>query len=442
MINRLVLFFVDVMQKYLPNPFILAWIITLVVFALAIGITHTNPLKTIQFWGDDFFGILSFAMQMTLLIVSGYAFAVAKPMERFLRRIARVPNTPKQTVLFVAFVSMVLYWFNWGLGLIAGALLAREIAKIRQDVDFRAVVAAAWCGIIITHGGLSASVPLLSATPGHFLEKQIGIVPLSLTMFNPQTIFITVVLAVIIPFICLFLIPKKEKMVIVDPTSFKEEDESAFAPMPANPTLADRIDRSKFMKYSLALVGTVYIIYFFATKGFQLNINMLNLIFIVLGVWLHDDLISYSNAVTKGVTSAGGIVLQFPFYAAIMGLMKGSGLVYVVSDALLKLASYETFEFYCFLSSLVISVFVPSAGGHWVVQAPFMLPAANALGVEPWKVIMGVAWGESIWNVVCPFWALPLLAIANISIRDLIGFCIILFFVGIVVATGGIFLFP
>ncbi|MDR3592590.1 MAG: TIGR00366 family protein [Negativicutes bacterium] len=441
MVNKLVLFFVNLMQKYLPNPFTIAWIITLVVFVLAFAITGTNPLKTVQFWGNDFFGILSFAMQMTLLIVSGYAFAVAKPMGRFLRRIARIPNTPKQTILFVAFVSMILYWFNWGLGLIAGALLAREIAKIRQDVDFRAVVAAAWSGIIITHGGLSASVPLLSATPGHFLEKEIGVVPLSLTMFNHQTLFITIVLAIIIPFICLYLIPKKENMVIVDPAVFKD-DEEIIAPPPANPTLADSIDKSKILKYSLAIIGTVYIGYFFATKGFELNMNILIFIFVILGVWLHDDLTSYSDAMTKGATSAGGIILQYPFYAAIMGLMKGSGLVYVISDGLLHLATYNTFEFYCYLSSLIISIFVPSAGGHWVVQAPFMLPAAHTLGVEPWKVIMGVAWGESIWNVVCPFWALPLLAIANISIRDLIGFTMLLFLVGNVVAIAGIFLFP
>lgn len=440
MVNKLVMFFVNLMQKYLPNPFIIAWVITLLVFVLAIAVTGTNPLKSIDYWGNDFFGILAFAMQMTLLIVSGYAFAVAKPMGKFLRRIARIPNTPKQTVLFVGFVSMILYWFNWGLGLIAGALLAREIAKIRQDVDFRAVVAAAWSGIIITHGGLSASVPLLSATPGHIFQKEIGVIPLSQTMFNPQTVFITVVLAIVIPFVCLWMIPKKENMVVVDPAKFADDEKVEAVKKPV--TLADHMDRSKLIKYSLAVIGTIYIVYFFATKGFNLNMNILIFIFVILGVWLHDDLVSYSDAMVKGATSAGGIILQYPFYAAIMGLMKGSGLVYVISDFLLKLANYNTYEFYCYLSSLIISIFVPSAGGHWVVQAPFMIPAATTLGVEPWKVIMGVAWGESIWNVVCPFWALPLLAIADISIKDLIGFTMLLFFIGNVVAIAGIFLFP
>jgi short-chain fatty acids transporter len=170
-------------------------------------------------------------------------------------------------------------------------------------------------------------------------------------------------------------------------------------------------------------------------------LNIIIFTFLILGILAHGTLINYSKAVSKGSNTAAGIILQYPFYAGIMGIMKGSGLVFVISGWLLQMSSYRTFELFCYLSSLIISVFIPSAGGHWVVQAPFMLPAAAQLGVEPWKVAMGVAWGESIWNVVCPFWALPLLAIANISIRDLIGFSVLLFIIGNVVAIMGIMLF-
>ena len=186
--------------------------------------------------------------------------------------------------------------------------------------------------------------------------------------------------------------------------------------------LADKLDNSTILNYSLGLMGSAYLAYFFITKGFNLNLNVLIFIFLILGIIAHGNLIKYTKAVNKGAVTAAGIILQYPFYAGIMGIMKGTGLAFVMSDWLLKLSSYRTFELCCYFSSLIISVFIPSAGGHWVVQAPFMLPAAATLNVEPWKVAMGVAWGESIWNIVCPFWALPLLAIANISIRDLIGF--------------------
>jgi len=420
------MFFVNLMQKYLPDPFTIAWMISLVVVAMALGITHTPIIKIVDDWGKGFFGILAFAMQMTLVIVSGYALAASPIVRRFLRAVAGIPRTPVQTILFIGFTSMVLYYLNWGLGLIAGGLLAREAAKLHPDVDFRLLVAAAFSGIIITHGGMSASVPLLINTKGHFLEEQIGLIPLSQTIFHPQALFITITLAILIPLVLVLMIPKKEDTVLADPSLF--EDAEAAVLEPAEKQLADHIDSNPILNYSLGLMGVAYVVNFFV-KGGTLNLNILIFSFIILGILAHGSLINYTKAMSKGASTAAGIILQYPFYAGIMSIMDGSGLVVWISDLLLKAASYQTFELYCYFSSLIISIFVPSAGGHWVVQAPFMLPAAAQLGVEPWKVAMGVAWGESIWNVVCPFWALPLLAIANISIRDLIGFSVLLFFI-------------
>ena len=345
-------------------------------------------------------------------------------------------------MVFIGFASMVLYYLNWGLGLIAGALLAREAAKLHGDVDFRLLVTAAFSGIIITHGGMSASVPLLIATKGHFLEKEMGIIPLSQTIFHPQAIFITIGLAVVIPLVLLLMIPKKEDTVLADPSLFEDEQAAVVAVAPEKKQIADYLDSSMILNYSLGIMGVAYVVYMFFVKGSSLNLNLLIFMFVILGILAHGTLLNYTKAVGKGATTAAGIILQYPFYAGIMGIMKGSGLVFWISDIFLKMSTYETFELYCYLSSLIISIFIPSAGGHWVVQAPFMLPAAAKLGVEPWKVAMGVAWGESIWNVVCPFWALPLLAIANISIRDLIGFAVLLFLIGNVIAVAGILLFP
>lgn len=439
MVNKILTFFVNLMQKYLPDPFTIAWIITIVVIGMAMGMTGTPMPKIVEDWGGGFFGILPFSMQMTLVVATGYTLADAPPVRRMLRTIAAIPQTPVQTIVFIGFASMVLYYVNWGLGLIAGGLLAREAAKLHPDVDFRLLVTAAFSGIIITHGGLSASVPLLINTKGHFLEKEIGLVPLSQTIFHSQALFITITLAIVIPLVLILMIPKKDATIVADPALFAEDDKPAAAA--TSNELADKLDKSRILNYSLGLIGVAYIGIFFS-KGGSLNINILIFIFLILGVLAHGSLISYAKLAGKAAAAAGGIVLQYPFYAAILGVMKGSGLVELISDALLQLATYDTFELYCYLSSLIISIFVPSAGGHWVVQAPFMLPAAAKLGVEPWKVAMGVAWGESIWNVVCPFWALPLLAIAKISIRDLIGFSVLLFLIGNVVAITGIMLFP
>jgi len=438
-INRLLMFFVNLMQKYLPDPFTIAWMISLVVVAMAMGITHTPLMKIIDDWGKGFFGILSFSMQMVLVIVSGYALAAAPPMRRLLRAIAAIPKTPVQTIVFIGFASMALYYFNWGLGLIAGGLLAREAAKLHPDVDFRLMVTAAFSGIIITHGGMSASVPLLINTKGHFLEKQIGLVPLSQTIFHPQALFITITLAIVIPLVLILMIPKKEDTVLADPSLFVEEEVKQEANGPK--FLNDMLDTSPILNYSLGFMGVAYVLYHFFGKGGSLNLNILIFSFVILGILCHGSLLNYTRAMSKGASTAAGIILQYPFYAGILGIMEGSGLVHWISDLLLQASNYHNFELYCYFSSLIISIFVPSAGGHWVVQAPFMLPAAEKLGVEAWKVAMGVAWGESIWNIVCPFWALPLLAIANISIRDLIGFSMLLFIIGNIVAITGIMLF-
>ena len=439
MVNKILMFFVNLMQKYLPDPFTIAWIITLTVVGLALGGTNTSMLKIVDDWGAGFFGILSFAMQMAMVIVTGYALAAAPKVQKMLQSIAAIPKTQVQAVLFVGFASMVLYYLNWGLGLIAGGLIAREAAKNNPTYDFRLLVAAAFSGIIITHGGLSASVPLLINTKGHFLEKEMGLVPLSQTIFHPQALFITITLAIVIPLVLVLMIPKKEHTIVADPAMFDQgAGEGSTA---TGKEISDKLDSSPVLNWTLGLLGTAYIVNYF-WKGGSLNINILIFIFLILGVWAHGNLINYARATGKGASTAGGIILQFPFYAGILGIMKGSGLVEIISDLLLSLSTYDTFEVYCYFSSLIISIFVPSAGGHWVVQAPIMLPAAAKLGVEPWKVAMGVAWGESIWNVVCPFWALPLLAIAKINIRDLIGFSVLLFIIGNIVAVSGILLFP
>lgn len=448
MINKMLKFFLKFMQKYLPNPFTLAWIITIFVSIMALVFTPTNPIQLVNYWGNGLFNLLSFAMQMSLMLISGYALASSKVVKNMLKKLVRIPKTPIQTILFVGFSSMFLYYLNWGLGLIAGGLLVREAAKYHKNVDFRLLVTAAFAGIIITHGGLSASVPLLINTPGHFAEKDIGLVPLTQTIFGTQGLFITFALVIIIPLACLLMMPKKGEEVIADPSLFAEDEiensiaaTTELAMEEAELSLADKLDRSKIVNATLWIMGLCFIVLYFASKGFNLNINTIILIFIVIGILCHGSLIKYVDAFNKGTSTAGGIILQFPFYAGIMGIMEGSGLVHLISNWLLNHATYHTFELFCYFSSLIISIFVPSAGGHWAVQAPFMLPAANTLGVEPWKVAMGVAWGESIWNVVCPFWALPLLAIAKVKIRDLIGFSVILFIVGNIIAIAGIMLF-
>ena len=435
MINRLVMFFVNLMNKYLPDPFTVAWLITIVVVAMTFAFTSATPGEVISYWGDGFYDLLAFAMQMSLVLVTGYALADAASVQKAMRAFVRIPKTPKQTVFFVSLASAILCYLNWGLCIIAGAFLAREAAKAHPDVDIRLIVAAGFSGIIVTHGGLSASVPLLINTKGHFLEKEIGLIPLDQTIFAPQALVMAILLLICIPLCCLLMMPKKEQTVLVDPRVFDDTPSDHGVKTTAKEMfIADRLEQSKILKYLLGFAGLGYLVYTWATQGFVFNLNILIFLFLVLGIFAHGTLLNYGQSIVRGATTCGGIILQYPFYAGIMGIMKGSGLVFVISDALLAISNAHTFELMCYFSSMIISIFVPSAGGHWAVQAPFMLPAAQTLGVETWKVAMGVAWGESIWNIVTPFWALPVLAITKISLRDLIGFTVFLWIIGNIIA--------
>ena len=277
MINKILMFFVNLMQKYLPDPFTIAWLITLVVCALALIFTPATPLDLANYWGSSFFGILSFAMQMVMLLISGYALASAPIIRKWLARVALVPKTPRQVVLMVGFISMGLFYLNWGLGLIAAAFLAREVARAHPHVDMRVIVAAGFSGIIITHGGLSASIPLLINTPGHFLENEIGLIPLSQTIFGAQSLFITIALAVIIPFVCTLMLPKEGAMV-ADPALLKETPDAAGEPETTQ--IADKLDNSRILNWLPVAMGVAYVAHLCWEGKFSLNINLLVFIFI------------------------------------------------------------------------------------------------------------------------------------------------------------------
>ena len=289
MINKILMFFVNLMQKYLPDPFTIAWLITLTVIGMALGMTNTSMVKIVENWGNGFFGILSFAMKMAMVIVTGYALAAAPIVQRWLQKIASIPKTQVQMVFFIGFSSMALYYLNWGLGLIAGGLIAREAAKNNPTYDFRILVAAAFSGIIITHGGLSASVPLLINTKGHFLEKDMGLIPLSQTIFHPQALFITITLAIVIPLVLVLMIPKKEDTLTADPSMFEKDAIETKAT--SGTEISDKLDSSRVLNWTLGLMGADYIAYYFG-KGGSLNINILIFIFLILGVWAHGSLIN------------------------------------------------------------------------------------------------------------------------------------------------------
>lgn len=444
-----------VMQKFLPDAYIFAVILTIIVFLAALISTKQSFIAIVGHWGKGVWGILAFSMQMVLVLVTGHVLALSPPFKKLLDHLSNIPKTPAQGIALVSIISYTACILNWGFGLIIGAIYAKEIAKKVKAIDYRLLIASAYSGFVLWHAGFSGSIPLViasgdfSATGGSLNQA----VPVSQTLFSSYNIFIVVGMWILLPIINVLMHPKNEEDVfVIDPNLIKEDVEvkkitkEDFKKM----TPAEKLENGCFINYILAFIGFVYIVYYFVNSAkqgkFDLNLNIVNLIFLMLGIFLHRTPRSLLDAFTEAAKGASGIILQFPLYAGIMGIMTGASaegvsLASVISNFFVNISTVKTFPLFTFLSAGIVNLFVPSGGGQWVVQGPIMMPAGLEIGVDPAKTAMCIAYGDSWTNMIQPFWALPALGLAKLGARDIMGYTLIVLIVsGLVIAAGVFFL--
>ncbi|MBO8155744.1 MAG: short-chain fatty acid transporter [Bacillaceae bacterium] len=436
MFNRLTSWSNNLMERYLPDPYLFVLILTIVVYLMGLIITPTAPGDLLMMWGDNFWNLLTFAMQMVLILVTGHVLASSRVFTYVLSGLAKLSSSPAGAVVNVTIVSLIASWINWGFGLVIGALFAKELARQIKGVDYRLLIASAYSGFIVWHGGLAGSVPLTIATEGHFTEDLIGIIPASETIFAPFNLIIVAAMFIVLPIVNRMMF-NKDEAVAVDPEKLKEENDVEEKPK-SEMTPAERLENSWLISVLFGLlIGPAFVIGYFYFNGGQLNLNIVNFIFLFLGILFHFRPKYFLNAVRNAVKGAGGIIIQFPFYAGIMGMMIDSGLAAAIAEWFVSFSNEVTYPLFTFLSAGLINFFVPSGGGQWAVQAPVMLQAGAALGVDPAKTAMAVAWGDAWTNLIQPFWALPALAIAGLKAKDIMGFCLInLFITGVIIALG------
>jgi short-chain fatty acids transporter len=435
----LVSFFNRIMQRYLPDPFLFVIILTFAVFGLGLIFTDNGPYQMVQHWGNGFWGLLVFSMQMVLVLVTGHVLASSQIFKKGLGALASTAKSPGQAIIIVTVVSMIASLFNWGFGLVIGALFAKELAKKVKNVDYRLLIASAYSGFIVWHGGISGSIPLTIATPGHFSEEVIGVIATDKTIFAGFNLLIVLALFLILPLVNRFMMPSKEETIVVDPVLLQDDVQAATLEKGAL-TPAERLENSRIISLLIGLFGLVFLFSYFAANGFKLNLDIVNFLFLFLGILFHGTPKQFLEAVINAVKGASGIIVQFPFYAGIMGMMTTSGLAAVMSEGFVSISNEFTFHFFAFLSAGLVNFFVPSGGGQWAVQAPVMLEAAKAMDVSIPKTAMAVAWGDAWTNLIQPFWALPALAIAGLKAKDIMGYCVLTLLVsGTVISLGLLF---
>ncbi|XKE45888.1 short-chain fatty acid transporter [Halomonas organivorans] len=423
---------VKLVERYLPDPYIFVLLLTVIAAAAAIAVERQTPLAVLRFWGDGFWNLLTFSMQMLLVLVTGFMLASSPPVKRLLQRLAGLARTAGAAIVLVTLVSLAASWINWGFGLVVGALFAKELAR-QVRVDYRLLVASAYSGFIVWHGGLAGSVPLTIATDGHFTVERIGVIGTAETIFSSFNLLIVLALFVAVPLFNRLMLPSERESVYIDPQLLDEQTE----PRGRITRPAERLENSLTLAWLVGIPGLLFLVDHFLLQGGGLNLNVVNFLFLFLAIVLHRTPKSLLESLHEAIKGGAGIVIQFPFYAGIMAIMVQSGLAGTLSGALISLATETTLPFWTFVSAGLVNLFVPSGGGQWAVQAPVMLPAAEALGVDIPRVAMAVAWGDAWTNLLQPFWALPVLGIAGLKAKDIMGFCLVqLLLTGLIIAAG------
>lgn len=435
LLGQITAFFVYLFEKLMPDPYVFAVLLTFLGALMAWKFApNATPTSIVAAWYAGVFTIFTFAFQMVIMLVAGYALATSPFIDKALARVASLATTPMSAVSLTLFVSLIASWLNWGLGLVTAALLAREVAK-RVHIDFGWLVAAAYSGFVISTEGLSGSIALSQATHGSVLnivEKVTGHgLPLSQTVFTRFNLIPIAVLLVILPILFRYIGPTAENTVVADPERLRAEDQAKI-PFEAADTVGAKLDHAWILNLGLVAFGIFALVMELKRVHGSIDLNLVIMTLLLVGLLLHWRPVAYIAAVKHAARITGPLILQYPLYGGLMGIITTTGLAAVLSKIFISFSTAHTLPFFTYLTSLVITLFVPSGGGHWAVQGPFAIPAAVNLHSSLAGTTMAVAMGESVANMLQPFFALPILAIAGIKMRRMMGFMVITFFVSLI----------
>jgi short-chain fatty acids transporter len=436
-------------ERWIPDAWVIVIILSLVTYLFAmiwgfkpeVGV-GTRAYESIQAWGKGFWELLAFAMQMCLIMMTGYILACSPPVRRLLDGLSgwSNPEKPWQAIVVMSLFSMIAAWLNWGLSLIASAMLALFIVRRNPKVDYRLLVAAAYLGLGATwHAGLSGSATLLVATPENFLIKGKlldATIPVADTIFHPFNLILTVIIIAVVTILMALMHPKPEKVFVVKPELMNQLKLYEAPPKPtqwASPS--EWMNWWPGFNLIVAIGGLIWLAWHFSTRGLDLNLNVINFAMLMLGILFHWRPWSFLRATEDAGKAVWGIVVQFPFYAGILGLFKFTLLSTVFTKAFVAISTPQTFPLFLYWYGGLLNYLIPSGGGEWAVVAPYVIPAAKELGVGMGTTVITFAWADMMTDMIQPFWAIAMLAVARLHFRDIMGYLLMVFFVFFVITS-------
>ena len=440
-------------RRILPSPFVIALLLTLLTILLALVLTPApeqgiHLWQILSYWEHGIWnqGLLVFAYQMMLILVLGHILVLSPPMNALIGRLTNRVHDTKSAVILVSITTLLVSFFNWGLGLIFGAIMARKVAEAAQRrrvlINYPLVGAAGYVGMMVWHGGISGSAPAKVGEQGHLkslvdpgLADQLpSVLPYTETVFSGSNLMVFVLLLVLIPFV-LYRLSRSAK---VGPTTLSLYD----AQLPGDQKFsgAERLDHTKYLGWFFGVMILVVFVGQYAPFLGQgiVTPNMLNFFMLGLAFILHGKIANFLHALGEAIDGASGILIQFPLYFGIMGIMQDSGLVVQMADFFVSISTTKTLPLLTYLSAALVNIFVPSGGGQWALQGPVILEAAIKLNVPVAKVVMAMAYGDQLTNMLQPFWALPLLGITKLKARELLPYTLWIMLIGAVVFFGAL----
>lgn len=440
--------FENLFKKFVPSPFSIAIIITIFVIVLAtllnaekgLGSSFSNVLKYWEkgIWNKD---LIVFAYQMMLILVLGHILVLSRPLDKLLGTLTAAITSTTKAVVIVSISTMLMAFFNWGLGLIFGAILVRRIGETAQEkglsINYPLVGASGYIGLMVWHGGLSGSAPLKVSESGHLSSLTTINVPdfisTSQTIFCYENLLVFGILLAVMPLLFILLNKGYAKNEVKFKHKFKMKNYEKMSS-------THNFERYKLpaLSFGILIIISTVIVYNAELRELRLTPNMLNFFMLGLAFLLHGNFENFLIALKESIGDVSGILIQFPLYFGIMGIMKDSSLATNITEFFVSISNTETLPVFSFLSAGLLNIFIPSGGGQWAIQGPIIIESSAHLNVPLPKMIMAMSYGDQITNMLQPFWALPLLAITKLKAHQILPYTFWMFVVGSIIFILGL----
>lgn len=428
-------------DRIIPDSFVFCIALTFIVFLVAMVVTGSAPMDLLNYWYEGMWTQLTFAMQMSLLVILCAATARSPQVSRFLAWISGLPKSRAAALVLFVVVSYAFSFINWALSSIAAPIFAMQLSKKVRGLHFPMLVASGYTAMCLGQClSPAASVYALVATPGHALEDMIGVISQSETTFNPPNVVIFIIMAVVIIGVTLVTQPPKDQLVEYN---YGVEDEIVMEKTkPESP--AEYMNSSRIIMYLVGIGGAVVIIYTFITQGFldSLSLNFLIFLFLIVNCFLYDTPVKYVESIRSCMALACDVMMQFPFYGGIMGIMEYSGFGLVLVEGIIGFATAHTLPVFTFLATMTLNMFIPSQGGMWVVEGRILMDAAQQLGASIPLVINAFVYGDEVTNLLQPLYLIAPLAVVKMKLKDVWGFTAFICVFWIIANVLGLYFIP